>query len=144
MQDEFLRLQQMLQKTIVFITHDFLEALRIADRMAIMRDGAIVQIGSPAELVLNPADSYVAEFTNEVPRARVLTAADVLDGQAANCDGPCVDCRAKLEELLPRLARQPAGVRIAGPDGGTMGVATAQSVVSALAGGRNAAAGAAS
>jgi glycine betaine/proline transport system ATP-binding protein len=143
MQDEFLRLQQLLRKSIVFITHDFLEALRIADRMAIMRDGAIVQIGSPAELVLNPADSYVAEFTNEVPRARVLTAADVLDPGATVRDAPRIDCRAKLDELLPRLAGRPDGVLVLGPTGDALGMATAQSVISALAASRCVANGAA-
>ena len=67
MQDEFLRIQSMLRKSIVFITHDFQEALRLADRMAIMRDGAIVQIGRPVELILNPIDDYVREFTTDVP-----------------------------------------------------------------------------
>ena len=70
MQDEFLRIQRVLKKSIVFITHDFLEALRIADRMAIMRDGRVVQIGTPEELILNPADDYVAQFTGEVPASR--------------------------------------------------------------------------
>jgi glycine betaine/proline transport system ATP-binding protein len=142
MQDEFLRLQQLLHKSIVFITHDFLEALRIADRMAIMRDGAIVQIGSPAELVLDPADSYVAEFTNEVPRARVLTAADVVDSGAAVRDAPRIDGRAKLDELLPQLALRPDGILVLGPEGDTLGMATAQSVICALAGGRAPASGA--
>jgi glycine betaine/proline transport system ATP-binding protein len=142
MQDEFLRLQQLLHKSIVFITHDFLEALRIADRMAIMRDGAIVQIGSPAELVLDPADSYVAEFTNEVPRARVLTAADVVDPGAAVLDAPRIDGRAKLDELLQQLALRPDGVLVLGPQGDMLGMATAQSVICALAGGRAPAGGA--
>ncbi|MEN8197573.1 MAG: betaine/proline/choline family ABC transporter ATP-binding protein, partial [Pseudomonadota bacterium] len=110
MQDEFLKLQQMLHKSIVFITHDFLEALRIADRMAIMHDGAVVQIGSPTELVLNPADDYVSEFTSEVPRARVLAATDVLDPAAApGGDRPTVAADAKLEEILPLLAGHEAG-----------------------------------
>ena len=72
MQDEFLRIQHRLKKSIVFITHDFLEALRIADRMMIMRDGRAVQVGAPVDLVLNPADDYVAEFTEDVPMVRVL------------------------------------------------------------------------
>ena len=65
MQDEFLRLQSVLHKTIVFITHDFDEAIRLADRIAIMKDGAIVQIGRPEDLVMAPATEYVAEFTSE-------------------------------------------------------------------------------
>ena len=77
MQDEFLRIQSVLRKSIVFITHDFQEALRLADRMAIMRDGAIVQIGRPVDLILNPVDEYVREFTTDVPWERVLCAANV-------------------------------------------------------------------
>ena len=134
MQDEFLRLQQMLHKSIVFITHDFLEALRIADRMAIMRDGRIVQMGAPAELVLNPADSYVAEFTSEVPRARVLTAADVIDPAVrVVTDAPRVDKRMKLEALLPQLAARPAGIVVADEAGNALGMATSGRVISVLA-----------
>nr|WP_311200207.1 betaine/proline/choline family ABC transporter ATP-binding protein [Leisingera sp. M658] len=75
MQDEFLRLQARLHKTIVFITHDFEEAVRLADRIAIMKDGEIIQIATPEELVLNPATDYVAEFTRHIPRSKVLTVA---------------------------------------------------------------------
>jgi len=74
MQDEFLRLQNMLRKTIVFITHDFDEAIRLADRIAIMKDGEIIQIGSPEDLVTRPATEYVAEFTRDVQRAKVISA----------------------------------------------------------------------
>ncbi len=77
MQDEFLRLQNVLHKTIIFITHDFDEAIRLADRIAIMKDGAIIQIGTPEELVTAPADNYVAEFTRDIPRAKVLSAGAV-------------------------------------------------------------------
>jgi glycine betaine/proline transport system ATP-binding protein len=134
MQDEFLRLQHLLHKSIVFITHDFLEALRIADRMAIMRDGRIVQMGAPAELVLNPADSYVAEFTSEVPRARVLTAADVIDPAArVISEAPRVDRRMKLEALLPQLAARPAGIIVADEGGNAIGMATSSRVISVLA-----------
>jgi len=78
MQDEFLRLQQLLHKTIVFITHDFDEAIRLADRIAIMKDGAIDQIGTPEDLVVRPATPYVAEFTGDVARAKVLTVASLM------------------------------------------------------------------
>ena len=134
MQDEFLRLQRLLHKSIVFITHDFLEALRIADRMAIMHDGAIVQIGAPIDLILNPADSYVAEFTSEVPWEKVLTAADVVEkGRPAPPDAPGIDGRAKLVELLAVLAGRKDGVTVTGADGEALGVATAEGVIAALA-----------
>jgi glycine betaine/proline transport system ATP-binding protein len=72
MQDEFIRLQSVLKKTIVFITHDFDEAIRLADRIAIMNDGMVVQTGTPEELVMNPATDYVAEFTRHVIKAKVV------------------------------------------------------------------------
>jgi glycine betaine/proline transport system ATP-binding protein len=134
MQDEFLRLQQLLHKSIIFITHDFLEALRIADRMAIMRDGRIVQMGAPAELVLNPADPYVAEFTSEVPRARVMTAADVIDPTFSMVlDAPRIDRRMKLETLLQQLAAHPNGLVVADETGKALGMATPGSVIAVLA-----------
>ena len=79
MQDEFLRLQEKLQKTIMFITHDFDEALKLADRIAIMKDGVIEQLDTPANIVLNPATEYVRKFTEEVPREKVLLIEDVMD-----------------------------------------------------------------
>ncbi|MFY0624626.1 MAG: betaine/proline/choline family ABC transporter ATP-binding protein [Pelagimonas sp.] len=74
MQDEFLRLQAILGKTIVFITHDFDEALRLADRIAIMKDGVVEQCDTPAQIVLNPATEYVAKFTAEIEKSRVVQA----------------------------------------------------------------------
>ena len=79
MQDEFLRLQEKLQKTIMFITHDFDEALRLADRIAVMKDGIIEQLDTPANIVLNPATEYVRKFTEEVPRGKVLKIEDVME-----------------------------------------------------------------
>jgi glycine betaine/proline transport system ATP-binding protein len=78
MQNEFLRLQSVLKKTIVFITHDFDEAVRLADRIAIMRDGRIIQTGTAEELVLAPADTYVADFTRDAPRAKILSARAIM------------------------------------------------------------------
>ncbi len=78
MQNEFIRLQATLKKTIVFITHDFDEAVRLADRIAIMRDGRIVQIGTAEELLIAPADSYVLAFTGDAPRARILSARAIM------------------------------------------------------------------
>ena len=79
MQDEFLRLQGVLKKTILFVTHDFDEALRLADRIAIMKDGVIEQLDTPANIVLNPATEYVRKFTEDVPREKVLKIESVMD-----------------------------------------------------------------
>ena len=78
MQDEFLRLQSLLKKTIVFITHDFDEAIRLADRIAIMYEGEVVQFGSVEDLVLNPATDYVRDFTREIPKEKFLTVGSVM------------------------------------------------------------------
>jgi glycine betaine/proline transport system ATP-binding protein len=83
MQEELLRLQQQLHKTIVFITHDLNEALKIGDRIAIMREGRIVQIGSPEDIILSPADDYVSDFTRDVRRESILTAAIVMEKSRA-------------------------------------------------------------
>jgi glycine betaine/proline transport system ATP-binding protein len=78
MQNEFIRLQDLLQKTIVFITHDFDEAIRLADRIAIMRDGRIIQVGTAEELIVSPADDYVENFTRDAPRAKILSARAIM------------------------------------------------------------------
>ena len=96
MQDEVLRLQGMLKKTIIFITHDFDEAVRIADRVAIMKDGRVEQIGSAEELVLDPATDYVRAFTREAPRAKILTARSIM--RAPPADG-------KLAGMIDASAR---------------------------------------
>ena len=79
MQDEFLRLQGVLKKTIMFVTHDFDEALRLADRIAIMKDGIIEQLDTPDNIVLNPATEYVKKFTEDVPREKVLKIESIMD-----------------------------------------------------------------
>ncbi len=136
MQDEFLRIQQMLHKSIVFITHDFLEALRIADRMAIMRDGAIVQIGRPVDLIMHPADDYVRDFTQDVPWERILTAADIAEPITGSIEGMGrISGQTSVEALLPYMASHEAGVVVEGNDGSVLGVATAHGVVAALASG---------
>lgn len=78
MQDELLELQDRMKKTIVFITHDLDEALRIGDRIALMKDGAVEQIGTPEEIMIQPANSFVARFVEDVDLSKVLTAAHVM------------------------------------------------------------------
>ncbi len=99
MQDEFLRLQEMLGKTIVFITHDFDEALRLADRIAIMKDGAVEQCDTPDQIVLNPATEYVAKFTEEIDKARVVHAGTLAKPLAGAADGEPISTEATLQSL---------------------------------------------
>jgi glycine betaine/proline transport system ATP-binding protein len=79
MQDEFINLRSVMKKTVVFITHDLLEALKLGDRIAIMRDGEIVQLGSPEEIVAQPADEYVSEFVKDVPLVKVIPAHSIME-----------------------------------------------------------------
>ena len=78
MQDELLDIQQKLQRTMVFITHDFLEAIKMGDHIAIMKDGEISQVGTPEEIVANPVDQYVKDFCEDVPKYKVLSAGKVM------------------------------------------------------------------
>ncbi len=102
MQDELLRIQERLQTTIIFITHDLQEALKLGDKIAIMRDGAFVQVGTPEEIVTEPADDYVLEFTRDVDRSRVLTFRTIMDdAQTVAADMPA----AKLKTLFQSQAK---------------------------------------
>ncbi len=108
MQDELLRLRSQLGMTSVFITHDFAEALRLGDRVAIMRNGRVVQIGTPQDMVLHPADDYVAAFVKDAPRAKVLSVGALMRPLPAGFEAngaPAASCRADalLESVLPAL-----------------------------------------
>ncbi len=134
MQDEFLRLQRLLHKTIVFITHDFLEALRLADRIAIMKEGQVVQIGTPVDVVMRPADDYVTEFTQDVPRVKVITAHDIIEPAGDGLDdGETIAETATLEDLMPRLAGREEGLAVVDGAGTVIGQVTPRGVVHALA-----------
>lgn len=101
MQDELLDLQAKMKKTILFITHDLDEALKIGDRIAVMKDGVIVQIGRPEEILTNPASDYVAEFVQDVDRSKVLTAGSIMkkpEVMISTKDGPHVALR-KMREM---------------------------------------------
>jgi|RhiMetdeSRZDD1v2_1073273.scaffolds.fasta_scaffold63286_3 glycine betaine/proline transport system ATP-binding protein len=134
MQDEFLRLQQLLKKTIVFITHDITEAFRVADRLAIMREGRIIQIGRPAEIVLNPADEYVAHFTEDVPLIRVITAGDLVSPLSNGApQGEKVAASTALEELVPRLAAGVSTFMVVGEQQQPVGALDATAALAVLA-----------
>ncbi len=101
MQDELLNLQQKMNKTIVFITHDLNEALKLGDRIAFLRDGTLVQMGTPEEITTNPADDYVARFVRGVDKSKILTAGDVMKKPQPLItlrDGPHVALRIMKEQ----------------------------------------------
>ena len=118
MQAEVVRLQRELRKTAVFITHDLAEALKLGDRIAILRDGAIVQVGRPEDVVGAPADDYVRDFVREVPRAGVLTLRwvmrDPVEGEAL--DGPAVPPGTIIQDVLPLVADDDRPVRVVEDD----------------------------
>ena len=78
MQDVLLKIQEKLQRTMVFITHDFLEAIKMGDHIAIMKDGEVSQVGTPEEIVANPKEQYVKDFCEDVPKYKVLSAGKVM------------------------------------------------------------------
>ena len=134
MQDEFLRLQNLLRKTIMFITHDFDEAIRLADRIAIMKDGIIEQIGTPEEVVTAPATDYVAEFTKEVPRQKVLSVRSIMSDSAAitSASGEPVSSSDRIETVAARVFDQETPVPVADASGKTVGVLTRDAVIEVL------------
>ena len=133
MQDEFLRLQNLLQKTIVFITHDFDEAIRLADRIALMKDGAVIQIGTPEELVINPINDHVAEFTREIPRPKVLSAGSVMIpvDDTVTCVGN-VPQDWKIEVLAARVFEQDEPLAVTDGGGKVIGQITRETVLDVL------------
>ena len=134
MQDEFLRLQNVLNKTIVFITHDFDEAIRLADRIAIMKDGAIIQIGTPEELVLNPASDYVEEFTRDIPRTKVLSAGALMREVDEDTFVGVVPEKASIDSVLKRILSSDRGAvfEVQNEQGETIGALPREVVVDLL------------
>ncbi len=132
MQDEVIRLQRDVQKTMIFITHDLAEALKLGDRIAIMKDGRFVQIGTPEEVVAHPADDYVADFTRDVPRAHVLTARAVMrstDGETDFAGDVAAD--AILQSLLPLVVKDERPYRVV-EDGTQVGLVDRTAVLAAM------------
>ena len=133
MQDEFLRLQELLGKTIVFITHDFDEALRLADRIAIMKDGLVEQCDTPDQIVLNPATPYVAKFTEEIDKARVVHAR-VLSNGATGGTGEPVDANATIHALARQLISDTRDVIPVADGGAVIGAMKRQDALDVLLG----------
>jgi glycine betaine/proline transport system ATP-binding protein len=135
MQEEVLRLQRELGNTMVFITHDLPEALRLGDRIAIMRDGAIVQLGTPEELVGSPADEYVENFVRDVPRSHVLTLRWIMRELAPGetPDGPQADVSTVVRDAIPLLAGSERPV-VAMEEGRPVGIVDRGAALAAIAG----------
>ncbi len=135
MQTELLRLQKMLKKTIVFITHDFDEAIRLADRIAIMKDGAIIQIGTPEELVIHPATDYVAEFTRDVNRAKVLSARSLMTAAGKGADSyEKIEAAARIASFAPRIVDSAQPFAVTDERGAVIGQIAPQAVIDLLSG----------
>ena len=133
MQNEVRRLQNEMKKTMIFITHDLAEALKLGDRIAIMKDGVFVQVGTPEEVVAHPADDYVADFTKDVPRAHVLTARAIMrpvNGHGS-ADGPVVAPSTIVQALIPMVADADRTIRVVDGDE-LLGLVDRSAVMSAL------------
>jgi len=131
MQDEVVRLQRELQKTVVFITHDLAEALKLGDRIAIMRDGRFVQVGTPQEVVAEPADDYVRDFVRDVPRGHVLTARSIMNPVDAGAT-TAVPADTSVNDLVPVVAATDGPVAVVDDDGTVCGSVDRLCVLDAL------------
>jgi glycine betaine/proline transport system ATP-binding protein len=120
-------------KTLVFITHDLAEALSLGDRIAVLRDGALIQVGTPEELVGAPADDYVADFVREVPRADVLTLRWITRPAAAGEDvaGEPLPAGTRIRDAVHRVLRSNRPIRVVDGDE-TLGVVDTDQLVPAL------------
>jgi len=138
MQDEFLRLQGVLKKTIMFITHDFDEALKLADRIAIMKDGIIEQLDMPANIVLNPATEYVRKFTQEVPREKVLKIESVMDPVDSSLELSDLNVSKDviIEEVAEKILSQEKPVPVIDSNKKTVGIVKPSKIIHTVFGAR--------
>ncbi len=134
LQDEFLRIQNSLRKSIVFITHDIAEALKLADRIAIMRDGRIVQIGTPTDIVLRPVDDYVREFSKDVAKGRHARVASVMQEGAGDAgpDDPGLTTAMTLDAALARCMKLYEPVPVRDASGAVVGTVHPSDLAAAL------------
>ena len=138
MQDEVIRLHRELGKTMVFIPHDLSEAMKLGDRIAIMRDGSVVQMGTAMDLVLHPADAYVEDFLRDIPKSHVLTLDTIarpLRGGESD-DGPTVPGDTIIKEATHQIIASVAPVRVMS-DGALVGYVGSDDVLTLIAGDRD-------
>ena len=138
MQDEFLRLQGVLKKTILFVTHDFDEALRLADRIAIMKDGIIEQLDTPANIVLKPATEYVRKFTEKVPREKVLKIEAIMDpvGDEENLSDFKVSKDAIIETVAEKILNQEKPIAVTDSNQQIVGIVKPAKIIHIVFGGK--------
>lgn len=132
MQDEFIRLQRLLRKTILFVTHDFDEAIRLADRIGIMKDGRLVQLATPQEMVLNPATDYVREFVKMAPRDKILSLAAIARPLVGTPPSQSLTGATKLYDAAARILATDQAFGVLGPDHMTMGIVNREDLIQAL------------
>ena len=137
MQEEVIRLHHEEGRTMVFITHDLSEALRLGDRIALMRDGEIVQLGTPEEIVASPADDYVRDFVRDVPREQVITVRHAMrapEGDEAET-GPAIAPGATVAEAIEAVARAGSPARVM-DQGRCLGIVDSELLLGVVAGTR--------
>lgn len=132
MQEQLLSLQKDLHKTIFFITHDFNEAIKIGDRIAVLNDGVLVQTGRPEDIILNPADDYVIDFVRDVNRARVIRVGTIMDTSERSPLAVVVPATSSCEDVLPLFASH-EWVGVSDDKGQRVGAVSAKQIIAALA-----------
>lgn len=132
MQDQLLALQERMHRTIVFITHDFAEAIKLGDRIAIMKDGSFDQVGTAAELISNPATDYVRDFITDIPKVKVLTAGDLATGPVPENGDRRVSQHDTVEMILPALLDNPSPIQVISDDGEILGCVDRAAVIDLL------------
>ena len=132
MQDEFLRLQRLLKKTIVFITHDFDEAVRLGDRIGIMKDGRLVQLATPEEMVSNPADDYVREFTQNAPRDQIISLSRIARPGKSRSAKNALTGASKIGEVAAHVLAAEEPLPVKDENGVVIGVVSREDMIRAL------------
>jgi glycine betaine/proline transport system ATP-binding protein len=132
MQDEFLRLQRMLKKTIVFITHDFEEAVRLGDRIGIMKDGELVQLATAEEMVTAPANDYVRAFTRNAPRERIVTMGAIAETSITAPAAPVISSATKIGDAAAQVLASDMPVGVIDEAGRAIGAVSRQRMIAAL------------
>ena len=137
MQAEVMRLHRDLGKTMVFITHDLAEAMKLGDRIAIMRDGAIVQVGTPEDLIARPVDDYVADFTQDIPKSHVLTLRSIArPAQAHDAEpGPSLPATTIVKDATSAILASSGPIRVV-DESGEVGLVGPADVLRLVAGDR--------